>query len=239
MSNESDLITKLDTISDIDEKDVKQPGMPVSIFIKEGEDLYDWCLADKEVLVAKGLEWEMVEDLPSCLGALREVQTKWNAELNSREEADKSWDEKAPAAYDLRDMLLHDFRYAYRTQYDILGHIAVIAEGSGHSDLIRDLNDLAVLGKENPAALVAINFDRDLLGVAAKTADILNELLAIVNGDRREQSEAKTLRDKAYTLCKGMIDEIRACGQYAFWRSPERVKGYTSAHTRKMHGQNK
>jgi len=238
MSNESDLITKLDTISDIDEKDVKQPGMPVSIFIREGEDLYDWCLADKEVLVARGLEWEMVEDLPSCLGALREVQSKWNTERNSQEEAGKTWGEKTPSACELRDTLLHDFRYAYRSQHDLLGRITVIAEGSGPADLIQDLNDLAILGKENPAPLVAINFDRDLLSVAAKTADILGELLAVVNGERSEQSEAKTLRDKSYTLCKEIIDEIRACGQYAFRRSPERVKGYASAYTRKMHGQN-
>ncbi len=70
-------------------------------------------------------------------------------------------------------------------------------------------------------------------------ADELGVLLAIVNGSREEHSEIKTVRDKAYTLCKGMVDEIRACGQYSFWRNPDRVKGYASAYLRKQNRQRK
>lgn len=80
----------------------------------------------------------------------------------------------------------------------------------------------------------AINFDMSLLEKAAKEAAELGELLAVVNGDRGEHSEIKTLRDKAYTLCKNSIDEIRACGQYAFRRNPDRLKEYGSAYFRRQ-----
>jgi hypothetical protein len=76
--------------------------------------------------------------------------------------------------------------------------------------------------------------DATLLDTAATTADELAALLATVNGERQEHSEIKTLRDRAYTLCKNLVDEIRACGQYALWRNPDRVKGYASEFIRKQ-----
>ena len=36
------------------------------------------------------------------------------------------------------------------------------------------------------------------------------------------------IRDKAYTLLKWAVDEIRECGRFVFWRTPERLKGYSS-----------
>ena len=239
MSNTEDYNQKLDEIRAIDENQVKQPNMPVSIFIQEGEDLYTWCQADKEILTSKGLDWTKTEDLPVCLGALREAQSQWNAERNTQEQAGKAWSDKAPAAYDMRDTLLHDFRYAFRNDSVLLGRVSAIADGNGHADMIQDLNDLAVLGKENAGPLADIHFDATLLDQAATTADELGQLLSLVNGDRREHSEIKTMRDKAYTLCKSLTDEIRTCGQYAFWRNEDRVKGYASAYIRKLHRQSK
>jgi uncharacterized coiled-coil DUF342 family protein len=233
MSNVNDYNQKLEAIKAIRENDVKLPYMPVSIFIQEGEDLYTWCQPDKDVLMAKGLNWSWVEELPACLGALREAQSRWNAERNTQEEAAQKWKEKAPLAYDLRDTLIHDFRYAYREREDIIARVSKIAEGRTHADMIQDLNDLAVLGREYPDELTEINMAASTLDMAAESANELGELLAIVNGDREEHSEIKTIRDKAHTLCKSIIDEIRSCGQYAFWRNPDRVKGYASDYIRK------
>ena len=230
MSILTDMEKQLDTIKGIDNNEARQPGMPVGTFIKEGENLYAWCQADKHDLTNRGLEWQRVELLPSCLGALRLLQSKWYVERNTYEEALVSWNEKSPAAFDLHDTLLHDFRYAYRNDEEILGQLTAIAHNRSYADVIRDLNELAILGKENPAPLVAINFDTDLLGVAVSTADMLNELLFLINGDRGEQSEIRLLRDKAYTLSKSIMDEIRACGQYAFRLTPDRVKGYVNTY---------
>jgi hypothetical protein len=38
----------------------------------------------------------------------------------------------------------------------------------------------------------------------------------------------KEMRDKAYAFMKLAVDEIRATGQYAFWRDEDRKKGYVS-----------
>jgi hypothetical protein len=237
MSNLNDYNQKLEAIKAIPEKDVKQPNMPVGIFIQEGENTCKWSLSDKVALVSKGLDWSIAEDLQVSLGALREAQSRWNAERNQQEEAGRSWGIKAPAAYDLRDGMIHDFRYAYRKDPAVLSRVDAIANGTGHADMIQDLNDLAVLGKQNPAPLDLIKFDMALLDQAADSAAELGELLGIVNGTREEHSEIKTIRDKAYTICKMDLDEIRACGQYALWHYPDRLKGYASEYIRKKNQQ--
>ncbi|WP_372935386.1 hypothetical protein [Mariniphaga sediminis] len=48
-----------------------------------------------------------------------------------------------------------------------------ITDGSGHADLIQDLNDIAVLGRENPDPLTSIGFDLTQLDLAATRADEL------------------------------------------------------------------
>ncbi len=126
-------------------------------------------------------------------------------------------------------------RYAFRNQSDLLSRVSAIADGSSHADMIQDLNDLAVLGKMHLSELAAIKFNTDQLDEAAALADKMADLLGKASSED-ETSEAKKLRDKAFTLCKEAVDEVRACGQYVFWRDEERVKGYGSAYNRRYRG---
>ena len=102
---------KLEVLKAIDETKVTPPHhIPVDVYVQESENLFRWCTADKEDLTAKGLPWEMVEDLPVRCGALREAQSLWTLERFAREDAAKKWAEESPRAYELKDDLLHDFR---------------------------------------------------------------------------------------------------------------------------------
>jgi hypothetical protein len=110
--------------------------------------------------------------------------------------------------------------------------VAEIADGSTNSDMIQDLNDLSVLGKNNVAPLQAIGFDLNKLNVAAETSNAMAELLAAANGDKSLQSETKMIRDKAFFYLKQRVDEIRAAGKYVFWKNEKRLKGYSSEYLR-------
>ena len=103
-----------------------------------------------------------------------------------------------------------------------------IAEGGSNTDMIQDLNDLSVLGKDNTTLLQTIGFDLTLLDTAAVKADEMAELLSQATADRADNSAARIIRDKAYTLLKRAVDEVRTVGQYIFWRDETRLKGYVS-----------
>ena len=234
MSNTDDYNAKLETLKAIPDSEAQAPTIPVGISVQETEDVYKWALDDQKQLKTVGITLEMLNDLPVRAGALREAQSIWNKERFSQEEAQRNWAARSPLAYELRDELLHHFRFAYRADDTLLGRVSAIAEGNTNADMIQDLNDLAVLGRANLAPLKAIAFDVKKLDEAATQADELADLLATANGDREEQSESKLLRDKAYTHMKELVDMVREAGKYVFWKDPQRLKGYVSQY-RKTH----
>jgi len=179
-------------------------------------------------LTKVGLDWNLVLSLPPRSGACRESQSIWIKERNTRQEAEQEWKDQAPAAFGLRDQLIHDFRFAFRKFDGLLARVEEIAQGDTNSDMVQDLNDLAVLGKSNTDLLAAINFDLTLLDLAADLSDRMGDLLGATNGERKKDSEAMLIRDKAFTYLKQAVDEIRECGKFAFWHTPDRLKGYNS-----------
>lgn len=204
------------------------PVVPVATAMQEAEDLYEWCQADKEKLIKAGLDWNLVTDLPERVEACRYLQSVWQKEFKSIEAAQKQWNEQSPEAFDLRDELLHHCFYAYRDIPDLLAKTQRIAEGAGNADMIQDLSDLSVLGKENSEPLTKIGVDMALFDTAETTASTMADLLAKSNGARLTDNKLKTTRDKGYAYVKEAVDEIRNCGQYVFWRTEERKKGYVS-----------
>ena len=229
MSNQEELDACLGDIQAIPDDEVKEPNMPVDTFVQEAEDLYTWCQEDIPELIQTGLAEDLIMQLPSRAGACRRAQSLWMKESRSLDQ----WNAKAPGAYDLRDELLHGFRFAFRNHDSLLSRLNEIAGDDGHDDMVQDLNDLAVLGNENQELLLAIGFDLMKLDTAASLSDEMAELLAVTNGSKEEGSEAKYLRDRAYTYLKMLVDEVRTVGKYIFWKNERRLKGYNSTYWRK------
>lgn len=228
MANIDDYNARFNEIIAIPDEKATEPVMPVDVFLQEAENLYQWSLMDVGPLSAIGIGPEVVNEIPVRAGACREAQSRWFKDRNSQLEAQRQWAEQSPQAYALRDELLHTFRYAYRNDAALLARVAGIAEGATHADMIQDLNDLAVLGNNNPALLQAIGFDLGKLTLAAETSDAMANLLALANGDRASQSETKKIRDKAYVYLKESVDQVREAGKYLFWKNENRYKGYVS-----------
>lgn len=232
MANIDDYNAKIADILAIPDKDAGEPTMPVDVYLQEAENLSKWSLMDAALLATVGITAEMIGELSLRAGALREAQSVWFKDRNSQLEAQRLWTEQSPVAFDLRDELVHAFRYAYRNDTALSARVSEIAEGGSNSDMIQDLNDLAVLGKNNPAPLQAIGFVMDKLDVAAETSNRMAELLAAANGDKSLQNETKMIRDKAFTFLKKQVDEIRAAGKYVFWKNEKRLQGYGSEYLR-------
>jgi hypothetical protein len=235
MSNVEDYNMKIEVIKAISDDQIKNPNsIPVGIYIQEAEDLYKWCPDDKDELMAKGLDWTVVEDLPIRCGALREAESNWGREWRTREEAEKLWILESPKGYDLRNVVAHHFYYAFQDDPSLIGRVNAFLEGSTHADMIQCLNDLSVLGRANHELLTNIGFDLTLLDLAAQKSDELAPIYAAASRDRQDFSEFKKIRDQAFTHVKEAVDLIRKCGQYVFWRNASRVKGYRSNYLRRL-----
>ena len=235
MSNIEEYNNKIEVIIAIPGDQIKVPNsIPVKTYIQEAEALYAWCQADKDTLMARGLDWTVVEDLPARCGALRRAQSNWKDERFSREEAEKIWMQESIKGYALKDELVHHFYYAFRDDTTLMGKVNDISEDGTHDGMIQGLNNLHAMGMSNQALLTNIGFDLTLLDLALQKSDELASMYAEAFRDREDYSEVKRIRDQAFTHLKEAVDKIRQCGQYVFWRNAARVKGYRSNYLRRL-----
>ncbi len=231
--SQQDYDAKLSAFTALAEEEIKIPSMPVAEAIQEAENLVPWCEDDQAELTNAGLDWLLVEDLSVRASACRYAESIWAKEFRTREDAQKEWKAKSPDAFDLRDVLVHDFLFAFRKESDLKSKVQIISEGGSNADMLQDLSDLSVLGKENQALLEAIGSDVTKLDTAAQNAEELSALLAQANGEAGDDGDTKILRDKAYSYMKAAVDEIRATGQHVFWRDEDRLKGYVNSYFKK------
>ena len=186
-----------------------------------------------------GLPETTIDSLTMRNGACRVAESLWKRERNTPQDAQKEWNKRSPAAYALRDQLLHAFRYAFRNDEKLLNRVSAIAEGTGDADLIQDLSDLAALGTKNSKLLAQINFDANLLEAASTEADELAVVLAQANGEKGIDSQVKITRDRAYTYMQQAANEIKNCGRYVFWKNEDRLKGYRNIYRNKTYNRKK
>ena len=229
MNSEAYLTDLLEAIQAVPGENVKQPGMPVATFVQEAEDLARWSADDAAELAKAGLSAEALAGLTTRAEALKEAQAGWQRKRRS----EHLWNKKLPLARSLRDALLRDCRYAFRKHQSLMSRLAAIRKGSSHADLIQDLNDLAVMAREQLPLLTAIGVEATKPDQAATMSDEMAQLLAGFHSEKKGVSPDKRLRDQAYAYLKELVDEVRLCGQYVFHDSPDRLKGYFSTYVRR------
>jgi len=228
MSSTSDYNELLSKIQSIPSDKALKPTMPVDVYLQEAENLYTWCLDDQDALVGTGLDVTLINELPVRAGACREAQSLWVKNRKMRNHTSLEWKSCLSEATDLRSLLLHSFRYAFRAHDDLLAAIGGIAKSNSRSAIVQDLNDLSVLGNSNLDLLKAIRMDTSLLETASLKSYQMGDMAGFINSARRRKSEAKIIRNKAFSYLKEAIDNIRHCGKYVFWHNPDRKNGYTS-----------
>ncbi|MBN1111361.1 MAG: hypothetical protein JXA53_00410, partial [Bacteroidales bacterium] len=237
MSQIDDYNAVLAIILAIPANQVKFSNIPIVKAIQEAENLAITAKKYEPQLTSVGLQATSITQLTVRANALKEAQSRWQANYNSGQGPIKQWDELSPQGYALQRKLNQAFRYAFRNEPRILGRVKEIADGSGDDDMIQDLNDYAVLGKANPALLEKANFNLAELDNAALLSENLSDLLAQANGTKDSEHNFKDIRDRAFTHLKELVDEIRACGKYVFADQPEIKKLFASTYLRKHRSQ--
>ncbi len=235
MSSKDQLLAKRDALLAIPEDNVDTARrMPIATYIHEAEALYNWCRDDRAAFQRITGIWHLVEDIPIRSQALRELESMWRKEQNTPDQASQQWKDQSPALFQLRKNLLSAFRYAFREDKFLLRRVSDIAKGNTNAERLQNLNDLAVLGRDNKKLLKKIRFNLAQLDEAAAKAAEMSEVLAIATNRRKEVSQTKKLRDRAYTHLKEAVDEVYCAGRYLLRRNSQRLKGYSSVYLKQQ-----
>ncbi|TRX70487.1 hypothetical protein [Carboxylicivirga sp. M1479] len=236
MPHLDDYTQKLEEAKALANDQVLYPYMPISVYCQEAEDLAVWATHDLAQLAAAGLSETIITDLNIWSGATHHAQSLWMKEKKSQKEAEEEWATKSPLAYDFRNQLLHGLRYAFRKHPNLLALLAEIDEGNSDADMVQDLSDLSVLGIDNPELIQKAGISIEDMNKAATMSDDMGLLRARSNGEKHSGNEYLDIRNRMYTQLKTLVDEVRACGKFVFWRDSKRVKGYASQYNRQNRG---
>ncbi|RUT77861.1 hypothetical protein [Ancylomarina longa] len=222
----------LPEINVVQKEDIKYCNMPLEIFIHEAKGLHKRATIDFTVLSSIGLAQEKLDKLSTLTGALVTAQLNWEQETTERQDAIKTWKDNASDMLELHNDLLENMKFAYRNEPELMDILKGIKEGDTNADAVMDLDRLGTLGKAHPEHLQAINFDLTLCDKATTESVRMGDLLASVNGTMYVDDDKKVIRNKAFTLVKELVDEIREYGKFAFRKDEEHARLYASKYNR-------
>lgn len=232
MTEENALQEMLPEIENVKKEDIKPCNIPISVAVQEAGNLNQRVNLDIDMLIAIGMPAELQQRLGKLRVALFTAEVNWQEQQSDREKALDLWKEKSTEFYALRKELMEYLGFAFRKDDRLMEQLADIEEGDTHADAIEDLARLAALGTQNPELVQAINYDAAKFDLANTMASEMSGVLSAANGYMYRDDERKLIRDKAYTLLKEVVDEIRDYGKFAFRNNPEHVKGYSSKYQR-------
>ena len=231
---------RLAVIAGISDSNIEEPGnIPMNVYLQEAENLYNWCLDDKDKLTANGLNWALVDDMPARILMLRETQSIWMTSDSRSNAARKMWVEKAPSARELQKDIHRSLRFACRENQTALQQIKRLARGRKNSDMIQNLSDLAAQGRKCSDDLKTINFDLSKLDKASQLANELAGYLAQFTNRKSAWSENRKIRNQAYTHLKESVDTARLFGKFVFRMDDPRFSGYASSYSRSKNSRHK
>jgi hypothetical protein len=213
----------------IDEKDVREPDMPVDEAIKENEIMSAAVKRDQNVFVAVNFNPGMIEKCGIAGGALRYTQAQLIAAIGEVKEAAALWTAEEPKGYATRKELIAALAYATRNVPDAQKAVKAVRKGAGGADMVMDLSSLVQLGKKYKAPLEVIKFDMALIDEAETLANRLGKLYASAFIEKGSK-EAKLLRDRAFTYMRKIMGEILDAAEYVFRNEPEKLEPYHSAY---------
>jgi hypothetical protein len=220
----------------MDKNLVREPNMPVGVFIQEAYNIHFLVQDDREQLEKRGLDWGIVDELPARIEHLRLAEARWWKARFAKTPLEKEyerWREKADAVsrelfIDLEYALtgnakeLHNLRKAKRQAHKIAKHGQDCGLVHAMANCHRDL--LAQCGS-NPALL------EDIAACANKIPQLVSQLEISPTDSWR-----LTERNFAYTFLLVAVEEIKRCARYAFWSDREKLRGYASEYFRKTPG---
>lgn len=231
MSSQADYQVLKEEIEKVEKSSL--PSLPVDTILQEAENLIVWADKDVELLKSRGLSLTLLSSLSKRAGALRHAEAFWFKSRYEKTELEKQWKVECTKAFALRDELINEFEFAFYGDVSLLSAMPVLKKGKGIEDMIQDLMDLSLLGKDNAAKFNTTGLDMLKLDKAAALSDALAKLLAQKEASAHQNQQHILIRNKAFWYLWAGMYEVRRIGKFVFRKDHVRLQGYFQTYRRK------
>lgn len=217
---------------------MKRNSIPIACLIQEANDLYLFCNNDKKELLSEGVDWGEVERLPELLEKCNDAEVDYQLYIDSSKIETVKLKNLVLRCRKLRTSIAEKLR-AIATRTNNLFAVPSYRKNWSREELLQDLNDLAVIGKDNLEILHSYKFDLTQLDLASKLSVELSEKIVEVLVSKPSESNQKAVRDKLAQELTFLISRIRTAGKAAFIDNPLRRKVYACEYFREKKNQSK
>jgi hypothetical protein len=228
--------TLADRVAKIPAQDSIEPDIPIGIFLQEAYNLYRFCRNDRELLIQKGLDWAIVEELPMRVEFLREVEVGWWMARYSVTPVRTEFERWLAISHNVKKELLHDMEYAFADNHNLMQLLARIKKSGGHDTLDQDLSTLLLMAEQNAVRLQEKGSDPKLVKDLEECGRNFSPLLIKFKVEEIEINAQQTARNRAYLFCAVAVEAIRECARHVFWNDKRHLRGYLSEYFRRRSG---
>lgn len=211
----------------------KTAMIPIARLIQEANDLYLFCKNDKKELVGEGLDWNDAERLPVLLNECTNAEVEYQVYKDNYESETVKLKKFVLRCRKLRRFIAEKLRLAIASTGADL-KIPSYKKSWSRVELIQDLNDLAVIGKDNKEVLQPMGFEMSKLDLAANMSIELSEKIVDIIISNPSESPQKKIRDKIILELSSLIARIRNKGKSTFIDNPLRRKAYACEYFREI-----
>jgi hypothetical protein len=209
----------------------KSPSIPVARLIQEANDLYLFCKNDRKELIGEGIDWDEVEKLPELLNECSDAEVEYQVYRKNAGSEIVKLKKLVLRCRKLRTTIAEKLRSAVSRAGNFMT-VPSYRKSWSRAELVQDLNDLAVIGKDIKHMFNHTGFDLTLLDLAADLSVELSEKIIDVIISKPSKSRQKTFRDKTMQELLSLIVQIRKTGKSAFFDNPLRRKAYACEYLR-------
>jgi hypothetical protein len=228
--------TLAERVKEISAKDIIEPNIPIGVFLQEAYNIFRFCRNDRELLIRKGLDWAIVEELPQRIEFLREAEAEWWQARFGVTPVRQEYEHWLEIATTVKKDLIHDMEYAFADSTNLLQLVATLKKGSSEEELDRDLSTLLRCAQENAPRLLAKGSDPKLVKDLEECGQKFSPLLIKFRLEEIETDSKQTDRNRAYLFCAVAVEAIRDCARYALRNDRKRLRGYLSEYFRRRSG---
>lgn len=213
-----------------------QLTMPQEHVCSEAQELDIVANEDKEDIMARGLSSNILESLPIRTGAFTYAAALYELDSQGMSEVQEIWEKKKEEGYLFKKKLINEMKFAFRNNQLAQKELSEIKAGKGHRDMVIDLLEIEIVGREHLEELANINFDMSLLDKAKELHEEVTKAYAEMKVHQNQINEKRQTRDQAFTWLKEIVDEIREFGRFVYSDNPEKIKRYISEYYHEIRG---
>ncbi len=211
-----------------------KPRMSIDIWLVEADGYKEQLTQKFDYFVEQGMPKYILKNLHRRIACARISQALLSTYLEEERVGKATFNELFPEAKELRKKILSRVRYVVKNEPQRYSIIKKITSGRRVADTIQDLVELAVLAEGMMPQLQKLTITPDEVYRAKELSAILGGLSEASRSSKKQNSEARGIRDKSITLLQQTIIELQDFVAMLYThKDPQRSPFFSSYQRRK------